>query len=426
MAGDNGGGAFVILYLVSLILISLPIMVSEFIIGRNTRKNVISAFTALKTSPLWKIIGWFGVLSALVILMFYSSIAGWIYSYAFKALRGDFSALKAFSVPSDAAQNLQEQFTTLQNSPIWANVAQLIVLIVVALVLIGGVRGGIERVTKILMPVFFALILICCISSVRLSGFSEGLKFLFAPDFSEVGGGTVIAAMGLAFFKLSVGMGTMITYAGYFNKSDNLIEHGMRVAFSDLGVSLLMGVIVFPVVFTFGMDPAGGYGLLFNTLPLAFMHLPAGTFLLILFFLLACIPSTTAMISMAEVIVVFISEQFHIQRKTATLITIGVVAAIGLPTVNPGSVFGGATIFGMPFSAFFDYFSSNLLRPLGGLLIAIFTGYFLDKNIFKSELTNYGMLKDSVLVNLFRFILRYITPILIVVVFLSSFGVFTI
>lgn len=421
LAGINGGGAFVLIYFISVLLVGIPVMVSEFYIGRKTRSNAVNAFTILKAHPAWKIIGYMGVLAALFILFFYSTVAGWVYSYVFKALRGDFLSLS--NLPIDQATAIVEtQFLTTTEGLYSPIIWQGLVLVVVSLILIAGVKNGIEKITKTLMPVLFILLIACGIRGLTLVGAKEGLNFLFKVDFSKINSSVLLSALGLAFFKLSVGMGTMITYGSYFTEDNNLIHTSAKVALSDTFVSILAGIAIFPAVFTFGLAPNSGPGLLFNTIPLVFSQLPFGNILLIAFFILTSIAATTAMISMLEVPVAFISEQWSISRKHSVILTSLVVFLIGAVTVHPASIFGNVILFGNDFFDLFDFISSNILLPMGGLLIAIFVGYFAGKENILHELSNKHTLNNSSTINMYNFILRYISPLLLLIVFLNSIG----
>jgi neurotransmitter:Na+ symporter, NSS family len=422
LTGVNGGGAFVLIYFISVILIGIPVMVSEFYIGRRTRTNAVGAFSKLRSGSQWKIVGYMGVASAFLIMFYYSSVAGWVYSYIFKAIKGEFSSLA--SLPIDqASQAVGDKFASTVGGTYSPIIWQFIVLVIVSIILIAGVKNGIERITKTLMPLLFVLIVIIGVRSLTLEGAKEGLNFLFKVDFSKITPSVVLSALGLAFFKLSLGMGTMITYSSYFTEDNNLITTSAKVALSDTLVSILAGIAIFPVVFTFGLEPGSGPGLLFNTIPLVFSKIPLGNILLIAFFLLTSIAATTAMISLVEVPVAFMAEEWKIDRNKAVLITTDLILIIGIITVHPTSIFGNIMISGKNFFDLFDYLSSNILLPIGGLLIAIFVGYRTGKDNIVDEVSNKGTLNNILLINLYKFILKYITPLLMIIVFLNSIGV---
>jgi neurotransmitter:Na+ symporter, NSS family len=418
LTGENGGAAFLIVYLLCVAFVGIPLMISEFYIGRKTRLNAVGSFEKLAPGKPWKLIGYMGVLGAYLIMFFYSSVAGWVYSYIFKAIRGDFVGI----TPEIAETKFAETLTSPYAPVIW----QFLFLAIVGVVIVLGVRKGIERVTKTLMPLLFILIIICDIRALTLPGAKEGLAFLFAPDFSVIGPLTILTALGLAFFKLSIGMGTMITYSSYFTQNNNMINTATRVAVSDIIVSILAGIAIFPALFSFGMEPSAGPGLLFMTIPLVFSQMPFGNLLLIAFFTLTAIAATTASISIVETTVLFFSEQMKVPRKIAVAINISIMAIIGITaslSASSEGLLGGVKIFGKTFFDFFDFASSNILLPLGGLFIAIFIGYVIKKEDFVKELSNNGTIRNAGLIKALYFLLRYITPLLVILVFLNSLGI---
>lgn len=422
LTGANGGGAFVFTYLVCILLVGMPVMISEFYIGRKTRKNAVGAFKELKAKPFWKSIGFMGVISSFLIMFFYSSVAGWVYSYVFKTLKGDFAPLASQSM-EQATATVSQQFDAAVGGPVSPFVWQVIVMAVVSIIIIAGVRKGIERITKTLLPLLFVLIIICGIRALTLDGAVQGLKFLFQPDFSKLSPSAILSALGLAFFKLSLGMGTMITYSSYFTEEDNLFMTSAKVAISDTMVSLLAGIAIFPVVFTFGMEPGAGAGLLFKTIPLVFSKIPFGNLLLTAFFFLTSIAATTAMLSLLEVPVAYFIEEKEMSRNKAVLLTSGIILLIGILTVHPESIFGNVVIAGKGFFDLFDFISSNILMPIGGLLISIFVGYIANREDTENELSNHGTLNNRGMIKTYLNILRYVTPALLIIVFLNCVGI---
>ncbi|MBM7867433.1 sodium-dependent transporter [Heliobacterium gestii] len=418
LVGANGGGAFLLVYFLCILFVGLPVMASEFFIGRKTRKNAIGAFEQLKPRSPWKHIGTMGVAASGLIMFFYSCVAGWVYYYLFKALRGDFAG-----VTLDSAK---AQFGSVVTDPVSPILWQVIVMAVVSLILTMGVKKGIEKITKTLMPLLFLIIVIIDIRAITLPGASEGLKFLFHVDFNQLSGAVILTAMGLAFFKLSLGMGTMITYSSYFTEDNNLLGTAAKVAMADTLVSMLAGIAIFPTVFAFGMEPGAGPGLLFMTIPLVFSQLPFGNALLIAFFLLTSIAATTAMLSLVEVPVAYFSEERGLSRKTSVLLCAVVIVLLGIPaslSADSAGLLGGVTLFGKSFFDFYDFVSSNIMLPLGGLFIALFAGHVIDKAQWQQELTNQGRIGIAGVVAVVRFIARYVTPALLIIVFLHSIGV---
>ncbi len=418
LIGANGGGAFLIVYLFCIIFACMPVMVCELFIGRKTRSNAVQAFEKLKVKPFWKSIGFMGIIAAFLIMSFYSCVAGWVYLYIFKAIKGDFAGISAQS----AAAQFSKASVGIISPILW----QIIVIAVVSAVIIAGVQKGIERVTKTLMPILFILIIICDIRSLTLSGASQGLDFLFRIDFSKLTAQGILVALGLGFFKLSLGMGTMLTYGSYYTDDNNLIGTSAKVAVSDTIVSILAGVAIFPAVFTFGMGPDNGPGLLFMTIPLVFSKIPFGNVLLVAFFFLTAIAATTAMISMMEVPVAYLNESKKIPRKKAVLSVAVIIMLIGILaslSADGASLLGGAKVFGLTFFNLFDFVSSNILMPLGGFLILIVVGWFLSKKDFEYELSNKGSINTKTAADMLYLVIKYVTPVLLIIVFLNTLGI---
>ncbi|WP_378955289.1 sodium-dependent transporter [Pelosinus sp. sgz500959] len=418
LTGQNGGGAFLLVYFLCILFVGLPIMLSEFYIGRKTRKNAVGALEQLKPKTAWKSIGIMGVAAAYIIMFFYSCVAGWVYYYLFKAVKGDF-----VGVTMEAAK---AQFGAVIMGPVSPIIWQVVVLVVVSTILAMGVKQGIEKITKTLMPLLFVLIIICDIRALTLPGAAEGMNFLFHVDFGQLSATAVLAALGLAFFKLSLGMGTMMTYGSYFTEDNNMFSTAVKVALSDTLVSMLAGIAIFPTVFSFGMEPGAGPGLLFMTIPLVFSQIPFGSVLLVAFFFLTAIAATTAMLSLVEVPVAYLSEERGISRKNATVLSAVLIAIVGVLatlSVDKASLLGHITFFGMGFFDLFDYISSNILLPIGGLLIALMMGYSIKHEEVVAELSNHGKLKMAKLVNVYFILIRYVTPLLLIVVFLNSIGI---
>lgn len=418
LTGEYGGGAFLFIYLLCILFVGIPIMIGEFYIGRKTRQNPVGAYKQLSPDSYWKINGFMGVIAAYLIMFFYSCVAGWVYFYFFKALMGDFSSITMATAKAEFGSVVIGPFAPL----FW----QFFVLTVVAAILIKGVQKGIERITKTLMPVLFLLIIICDIRALTLPGAGEGLNFLFHVDFSKLTSVAILTALGLAFFKLSLGMGTMLTYGSYFTKDNNLFGTASKVALSDTIVSMLAGIAIFPTVFSFGMEPSAGPGLLFMTIPLVFSQMPLGSILLVAFFFLTSIAATTAMISIVEVVTAYFVEERKMNRTKAVVINsllIAVVGVLATLSADKDSLLGGMTFFGKGFFDWFDYLSSNVLLPVGGLLIALFIGYVMKKQDLKEELSNQGTLAIDFIFEAFYFIIRYVTPILLIIVFLNAIGI---
>ncbi|WP_448589953.1 sodium-dependent transporter [Thermodesulfobium sp.] len=417
LTGIFGGGAFLLVYVLCVIFVGIPVMLAEFFIGRSTRSNVIGAFKKLAPGTMWKHVGTMGVLAAYLIMFFYSCVAGWVYYYLFKSLRGDFVGITTESAKTQFAQTVIGPLTPI----LW----QVIVIVVVGAILIMGVQKGIERVTKTLMPLLFLLIIICDIRALTLPNAFEGVRFLFNVDFSKLSAVAILTALGLAFFKLSLGMGTMVTYGSYFTKENNLFRTAFSVAFSDTLVSILAGLAIFPAVFAFGMKPGAGPGLLFMTIPLVFSKMPFGNQLLVAFFFLSSIAATTAMLSLVEVLIAYHTEEFNISRRTASIVNSLIIILIGSTaalSVDSGSLLGSIKFMGKSFFDWYDYISSNILLPVGGFFIAIFVGYVMKQKAVIDELSNSSP-KLIAVTKIYLFVLKTITPVLLIIIFLNSIGV---
>ena len=362
----------------------------------------------------FKAIGIIGLLATYCMLFFYTVVAGWVYSYVFKAISGSF---KGVNIDTAA-----EMFNATSLGPISPILWQIVVLLVACSIIAMGVRSGIEKLTKTLMPLLIGLLILCVIRSLSLPSAMEGVSFLIKPDFSKVTVGVVLSALGLAFFKLSVGTGTMITYGSYFTDNNNLIATGSKVAVADTSLSILAGLAIFPAVLSFGREPTGGPGLLFNTVPLIFAKMPGGTILAIVFFMLTAMAATMATVSLLEVITATFIEEFKIGRKKSLVINLIIIITIGslaALSANPEGLLSHIRIFDYVIFDALDKFVSNILLPLNGLLVVILCGYFTRNGFMKNELTNNGKI-NSKIVNPMLFVIRYITPILILVVFFKS------
>ena len=417
LTGANGGAGFLLVYLLSTLLIGLPLMVAELAIGRQARANPISALRQLKPhgAPWW-LVGVAGMGAAFLVLSFYSEVVAWVFAYVAKALAG--SLLSA-----DPAQT-QASFDALVTDPLQSLLWQWLVLAFIGGILLLGVTKGIEAVTKKLMPLLFLLLLLLCGYSLTLPGAGQALSFLFAPEWHKITPAVVLTAMGLAFFKLSIGMGTMMTYGSYFTAGQNIPATATRVMLADLSVSLLAGMAIFPAVFSFGFAPSAGPSLVFITIPAVFAQIPGGQVLLAAFFILTAIAATGAMLSIMEVPVVILHERWGLARPRATLLTLLILMLPGAGCALSQSLLahirpGGRTLFDWA-----DYLSSNLLMPTGGIAIALFVGWAWGERAFAAQLSNQGQLGNRALARVLCLLLRWVTPVLILLVMLAGLGVF--
>jgi neurotransmitter:Na+ symporter, NSS family len=416
LTGSNGGATFILVYLVSTLIVGLPVMISEIMLGRKAKADAIGTFRKLepKGQPWW-LVGAMGVLAAFLILAFYTEVAGWVFAYIFRALSG--GLLSTDPKVTSAA------FSGLVADPLQSLLWQWLVLILIGLIIVLGVSKGIERVTKRLMPVLFAILLALCVRSLTLPGAGQGLAFLFTPDLSKVTTSMVLTALGLSFFKLSVGMGTMVTYGSYFREDQNIPKTAMQVMLADLTVSILAGIAIFPAVFSFGFEPSAGPSLLFITIPAVFASMPLGGVFMVLFFVLAAIAATGAMLSLLEVPVAFLNERAGLSRKLATLVTVGLLALIGASAALSNNLLAGVKPFGLNFFDLYDFATSNILLPVGGIFICLFVGWVWGFGQVRDALTNNQVLRNGRLVNLFYGVVKFVSPLLILAVLLKGLGI---
>nr|WP_245683802.1 sodium-dependent transporter [Vulcanibacillus modesticaldus] len=414
ITGENGGSAFIIVYLFAIALIGLPIMLSEFLIGRKTQMNAVSSFKELAPNKPWYLTGLMGVAAAFIILSFYGVVAGWALNYTFESLTG-----KILSVAPEELGAHFGSFISETYSPIlW----QLLFMLLVILIVVGGINKGIEKWNKFLMPTLALLIVIIAIRSVTLSGASAGLEFLLKPDFSALKPTSFLIALGHAFFSLSLGMGTMITYGSYVPKDQNLPKAALWISGADTLIALLAGLAIFPAVFAFNMEPNAGPGLVFITLPAIFQQLPAGQFFAILFFLLLTIAALTSAVSLLEVPVAYFSDKFNWSRKQTTWLIGTIIFVMGIPSSLSSGVMKDFKIFGKNFFDAADFLASNILLPLGGLLIALFVGWVM-KSKDAVEAADYEE-KDT-LGRLWYYVVKFVAPVLIFLVLLNLTGILT-
>ncbi|MCD7852275.1 MAG: sodium-dependent transporter [Parabacteroides sp.] len=413
MVGSNGGAAFLLIYIVCIILLGLPVMITEFFIGRHSRKNAAGAFKVMAPGTKWSLIGYNGVLAAFLILGFYSVVAGWTLEYIMQALDGSLVGKTAAEFKLDF-----EQFSSGIVRPIGWTIA---FIALTHIIIISGVKGGIERASKIMMPMLFLILIALCIRSVTLPNAGKGLAFLFNPDFSKISSSVVLSAMGQAFFSLSIGMGCLITYSSYFKKDTKLQATALQVTVLDTLVAILAGVMIFPAVFSFGIAPTAGPELVFITLPNVFEQLPLGWLWSIVFFVLLALAALTSTISLHEVATAYVHEEYHISRKKAAWFVSGGVLTLGVLSSLSLSVLKEFTIGGLIFFDALDYLTAKIMLPLGGMLICIFVGTRADRKILKAELTNERTVPFHFF-NTYAFFMKYIAPVAIGLIFLNELG----
>ena len=417
LTGANGGAGFLLVYVLATLLVGLPVMIAEITLGRQAKTNPITALQTLapKGQPWW-LIGAAGMVAAFLILSFYSEVVAWVFAYVVKALRG--------SILSSDRQVTEAAFSALISDPWQSLLWQWGVLVFIGGILLLGVTKGIEALTKKLMPLLFLLLLLLCAVSLSLDKAAQGLAFLFNPDFSKISASVVLTAMGLAFFKLSIGMGTMMTYGSYFRDDQNIPKTTLQVMSADLCVSMLAGIAIFPAVFTFGFAPAAGPALVFITIPAVFSQIPMGQALMVAFFVLAAVAATGAMLSLMEVPVVIFHERLGLSRPKATLLTTFLLATLGSGCALSNSTLAEFKLFGMNLFDLFDFVSSNIILPAGGIFIVLFIGWVWGIDNFRAALSNRGQLRNDRLSRAVFFLLRYVSPLLILLVMLKGLKVF--
>ena len=416
VVGQNGGGAFLLVYLLFIAAIGIPVMMSEFVIGRSAQLNPVGAFKKIAPGTKWHLVGMLGVVSVFIIFSFYTVVAGWTLEYVIQSVRWViFPDRFGFASMDNAAltqffSNHYESFT----SGLWRPIIWFVVmLLLTGYIVLSGVKNGIEKIAKILMPVFLVILLILVTRSVTLEGGREGLVFLFKPDFNQIREAPfriILEALGQAFFSLSIGMGTLITYGSYIKKKENLAGTAVSVVAADTFVAILAGIAIFPAVFAFNIDPGEGPELVYKTLPVIFQNMAGGLIWAFMFFILLCFAAITSTISMLEVIVAYFSEQLSMSRKRATLLSLISVGFLGTLCTLSEKIFG--VFNGSP----------DLLLPLGGFFIVVFIGWFLAKGKTKGELSSEGKYKTGYY-GLFMFLVKFVAPLAIA--FLFALGVYS-
>ena len=414
LVGENGGAAFIIIYVILSFVICLPIFISEFVIGRRSQENAYSAFRDLSGGSAWRWVGLFTIFVPMVVLSYYSVIGGWSIEYLLKSC--------TFSFTGGASQASINTFFTNFVTSTWGPLAvHTAFLFLTMLIVVVGIKDGIERFSKVMMPLLFLMVLSIAIYSLTLPGAMAGVDYLFNPDFSKITGKACAAALGQAFFSLSLGFGTILTYASYVDKKEDILFQSTATATSDLMFALVAGLAIMPAVFAFGISPQAGPGLVFETLPYVFGQMPAGGLVAILFFLALLVAALTSSISMLEVAVAYLVEEKKIPRIWACVILFVICWVVGgLCSLSFGPL-SHIKIDGGNLFDFFDNLSSNILMTLGSLLTVLFVGWRLKKTDVYDEFTNGGTLsRNSRIFGVLWFLIRYICPLAIAIIFLSG------
>lgn len=409
-AGQHGGGAFLLIYILFVFAIGVPIICSEFLIGRSSHSNVLGAFQKLeRKGSKWHLISYVGILSSLMILSFYSVVAGWTLEYTIQSVTG---GLKDSS--PDYLANYFQEFTTQSNrSLMWT----IVFLLLNYLIIRKGLKNGIERMSNIMTPLLFVILLVFCVNSLMMPGAADGLKFLFVPDFSKITPKVMLGALGQAFFSLSLGVSTLITYASYFKKDVPLVRSASIVAGLDTLFAIVAGLIIFPALFTYGIEPTEGPKLVFEVLPYIFSQTPGGQIWATAFFFLLFLASITSTISMSEISISFFCEEWKMTREKASMLNTVIAIVFGSLCALSFGAAADWKIFGMTVFDLFNFTTANLLMPVCGIVFAIFAGWFMDKKLVRSQLTNDETLKVRTYKSIV-FSLRYIAPLAILSIFL--------
>lgn len=418
MAGENGGAAFIVIYIGCVLLLGMPCMINEFIIGRHAASNTARAYSKLSNGKAWKWVGMLGVLTGFLITGYYAVVSGWCLEYIFASVAGQLHG---------SPEYFKQFFADFSANPWEPVVWTVAILLITHFVIIHGVRNGIERASKIMMPTLFILLLVIVVASCLLPGASKGIDFLFKPDFTKVDSNVFLGALGQSFYSLSIAMGCICTYASYYTRQTNLMTTAAQTCTIDTVVAILAGLMIFPAAFSVGVNPDSGPSLIFITLPnvfeKAFAGMPVIGFIISLaFYVLLSMAALTSLISLHEVSTAFFQEELHISRKAgATIVTvscciIGFFCSMSLGKWDFLSI-GGKSLFDI-----FDFVTGQIFLPVGGFLTCLFVGWYIPKKLVKDEFTNWGTLRGRFF-GVYYFLVRIICPLCILAIFLHQFGV---
>lgn len=413
-AGQNGGGAFILVYIVCILIMGIPVILSEFIIGRSTHSNMKAALLRLSPGKRYYLFTYVCILGSFVVIGFYSVVCGWIIEYLYQAALG--------GLQGHTPEQYSSMFTALVTNP-WRCVGWTVLFLLLNfMVMSRGIEKGIERVASVMMPLLFVILLVFCVNSLLLPGARQGLEFLFYPDFSELTMRGVLDAFGQAFLSLSIGISCLVTYSSYFSDDTSLTKDATTVAALDTLVAILSGVMIFPAVFSFGVEPTAGPRLIFEVLPGIFQQMTGGYFWALLFFLLVFFASLTSTISLSEIPITFMIEEHRMSRPRAILWTALFTFALAVLAALSFNVLDQVKILGKSIFDAMDYAASNIFMLLGGLFTAVYVGWILDCKVVHEQLTNGGRLKGAMEPYLI-FCLRYVAPVSIFFIFLYLTGI---
>lgn len=418
MAGHNGGAVFMLVYLGCILLLGIPGMVSEFIVGRHSQANAVRAYATLTNKKGWGFIGLLGILTSTIILGFYSVVAGWCLQYLGASAVGGLKGDTAY---------VQQYFQTFSGDPVKPAVLGIAFILITHFIIVRGVRNGIEKASKLLMPLLFILLLIIVIASCSLPNASEGIEFLLKPDFSKVSNKMFLEALGQAFFSLSLGTACLCTYASYYSRQTHLLQSAAQIALVDFLIALMAGLMIFPAAFSVGVQPDSGPSLIFITLPRvfqqAFSFLPAlGYVISLMFYALLVFAALTSTISMHEIGTAFFHEELHLSRQRAAWILTIVCSLIAVFCSLSVGANTDIQVLGLSLMDFCDYLTAQYMLPVGAFLTSIMLGWFVDRHLVKNEFTNGGALRESFF-RVWLFSVRFIVPLCLILIFLHQFGV---
>ena len=437
MTAESGGGAFVLIYILSVIFLALPIMCAEILIGKRGKQNPVNTLRTLSTEASyytrdetdlslnrtvkvkkqfenndlfsnWELVGWMGIAAGVLILSFYSVIAGWTLSYIIKSITGSFVLITA----TGSTAKFEAFISDPEKLILWHTLFMILTCYIVS----KGIKSGIEKAIKFLIPGLFILLIGLAAHASTLSGFSDAMSYLFVADFDKINNTVILSAMSMAFFSLSIGMGSLMVYGSYLPEDTSIFQVSSAVAFSDTLVAILAGIIIFPIVFTYDLDPnSAGPGLIFQTLPIAFGAMDFGTLIATLFFILLFFAAITSSISLIEPAITFVVEKFSLSRVYATNILGVFTWTLGILTVLSFNELSSFKVFGMTIFDNIDYLTSKIMLPLGGLLMALFAGFILKRAIVISELNS-----NTILANIWFILLKIFSPILLIIIFVNG------
>jgi NSS family neurotransmitter:Na+ symporter len=418
MAGQNGGAVFIMIYIFCILLLGIPCMISEFIIGRHGQANTARAYRKMAGGTMWSFIGYMGVLTGFLITGYYAVVSGWCLEYVWASVLGKLHGDPAF---------ITNYFTSFSQDPVKPVFWTLIILLTTYLIIENGVRDGIERASKLMMPTLFILLLIIVVASCMLPDAEKGVEFLFKPDFKKINSEVFLAALGQSFYSMSIAMGCICTYASYFSKHTNLTNSAVQIGVIDFIVALLAGLVIFPAAFSVGVRPDSGPSLIFITLPnvfqQAFSFIPSlGYFISVLFYILLSMAALTSLMSLHEVSTAFLQEEMVITRKKAArIVTISTIIVGAMCSLSLGAwskyQFFGKTVFDL-----FDFVTGQLFLPIVGFLTCIFIGWFVPHKIVRDEFTNWGTLRNGTLFHIYLLLVKYVCPVCILFIFLRQLG----